>query len=69
LEAPILKYGIDFTVKPLLKRHGHKATVKPFHTVQEIMDTPKSFKNSAEIREYWKLHKRKERAEKKAKNE
>jgi hypothetical protein len=63
-----LKYGVDFTVKPIPKRsHGQKATVKPFHAKEEVMDTIKQFKNSPEIREYWKIHKRQQRA--KAKTE
>ena len=33
-------------------------TIKPY----KVMDTSKSFKHSAEIREYWRLVKRKQRA-------
>jgi hypothetical protein len=60
-----MKYGTDFTVEPIPKRHGHKQTVKPFYAKKEIMDTAntvKQFKNPPEIREYWRIHKQKQRA-------
>lgn len=59
-----MKYGADFTIEPLPKRHGHKIRVKPSHVKASVMDTPKQFKTSPEVREYMRNLKRKERAEK-----
>jgi hypothetical protein len=65
-----LKYGVDFTVEPIPKRHGHKVRVKPFHTRESVMDTVRQAKNPEPtqeiliLRKYWRIHKAKERAEK-----
>jgi hypothetical protein len=64
-----LRYGIDFTIEPLNKRHGHKQTVKPFYTKKEVMDSAKAFKNPPEIRRYWQEHKATQRAKAKTEND
>ncbi len=65
-----MKYGIDFTVEPLSKAYSHgqkPIKVKPFNAKLSVMDLDKAFKNPPEIREYWRIHKQKQRASKEKK--
>jgi hypothetical protein len=58
-----LKYGEDFSIEPLRKRcHGHKEMVKHRYAREVLMEPPRQFKNCPEIREYWALRKRTQRA-------
>lgn len=60
-----LRYGVDFVVEPLKKRHGQRKKRKPSSTVEEsmVMDNqaPPSPEQSA-LREYWRSRKREQRA-------
>ena len=50
--------------------HGHfeaNLSFNPTSANQTVMDAPKVFKLSAELREYWRLAKRKQRAQAKKK--
>jgi hypothetical protein len=71
LEVFSLKYNDDFTVEAMPKRsYGHKQRAKPFYAKEEVMDTSaKQFKNSQDIREYWRVKKQEERARANTKTE
>jgi hypothetical protein len=50
--------------------HGHtigNLSFNPTSANDTVMDTERAFKHSAELREYWRLQKRKQRAQAKAK--
>lgn len=65
-KASNVEYGKDFTIEPLQKRsHGHKETHKPIFAKNIVMEPQKQFKNSEEIRAYWREHKAKQRTAKK----
>jgi hypothetical protein len=49
----------------ILVYHGHSwanLSFNPTRANQTVMDASKVFKHSAELREYWRLEKRKQRA-------
>ena len=65
-----MEYGVDFTIEPLKKRsHGHKQAFKPSRVNVIDMETPKQFKNPPALREYWRIHKQEQRAQKNKKKE
>jgi hypothetical protein len=56
----------------ILVCHGHSEanlSFNPTSASQTVMDTSKVFKHSAELREYWRLAKRKQRAQAKKKEQ
>lgn len=59
-----MKYGRDFVIEPLPKK-CHGQMVKPSCAKKVVMDLDKAFKNPPEIREYWRVHKQKQRSKQK----